>query len=260
MKQVIELNIYTDGSSLKKPRTGGIGVRFIISREGESDEIKDIPFVGYKGASNNQMELKACICALQEVIDEESFHFLREITIHTDSIYVVRGDKSAPYWKRDKWFLKNGQPVLNAKLWDKYLRLKAKLGKRVKINKVKAHAGNEHNIAADSMAKSSAKLPFHEPFSTIELRRKTSSKTTIVGSISKLGQRLSIRIITSEYLTTQKIFKYRCEVISSQSQLYGNIDFLYSKELLKVSHKYLITLSKGGKKPFINKVLKEIQV
>ena len=254
MKPIIELNIYTDGSSLNKPRTGGIGVRFLISREGEEDEIKDIPFVGFKHATNNQMELIACISALKEVVKDPSYYSLREITVHSDSNYIIDGDKYSPYWKKDKWFLKNGQPVLNAELWDEYLRIKGKIRKRIKFRKVKAHSDDQHNIAVDKMAKKSAKLPLHEPMSAIELRRKGSSKSTRIGSIGKQGQRLSIRIVTSEYLKAQRLVKYRCEVISKGSKYYGNIDFLYSKELLKAGHRYVITLSKNAKKPFITAV------
>ena len=32
------------------------------------DKIKDFQYSGFKGATNNQMELKACILALEEVL------------------------------------------------------------------------------------------------------------------------------------------------------------------------------------------------
>jgi ribonuclease HI len=58
------LNIYTDGSMLPSPRAGGIGIVFaVINDAGDVEIIKDRDRPGYKGATNNQMELEACISA-----------------------------------------------------------------------------------------------------------------------------------------------------------------------------------------------------
>lgn len=59
------LNIYTDGSSYSSPRVGGVGFMFIaVDDEGEQETHEESP-PGWKGASNNQMELQACIEALR---------------------------------------------------------------------------------------------------------------------------------------------------------------------------------------------------
>lgn len=59
------LNVYTDGSSYSGPRTGGIGIRFITIDEHGNEKILDIEEPGFNGATNNQMELYACIQALK---------------------------------------------------------------------------------------------------------------------------------------------------------------------------------------------------
>ena len=55
------LYIYTDGSSLPKPRRGGIGIRYIYVDDTEEDVFIDQVLEGHEGASNNQMELLAVI-------------------------------------------------------------------------------------------------------------------------------------------------------------------------------------------------------
>jgi ribonuclease HI len=60
------LNIYTDGSSFSRPRVGGIGIRFITTNELGDEVIEDVELPGYKGATNNQMELYAGVAALKE--------------------------------------------------------------------------------------------------------------------------------------------------------------------------------------------------
>src|SRR5674476_981925 len=60
------LNIYTDGSSFSSPRTGGIGMRLVLVDTCGRERVHDFCPPGYKGATNNQMELKACIMALSE--------------------------------------------------------------------------------------------------------------------------------------------------------------------------------------------------
>ena len=61
-----DLKIYTDGSSLSHPRIGGFAFKFVFLDEVSGNEItKDFEYKGIKGATNNQMELKACIEALK---------------------------------------------------------------------------------------------------------------------------------------------------------------------------------------------------
>ena len=56
------LNIYTDGSSFSSPRRGGIGIIFVFPDYLNKEE-KEFAPEGYVGATNNEMELKACIVA-----------------------------------------------------------------------------------------------------------------------------------------------------------------------------------------------------
>lgn len=62
------LNIYTDGSSFSGPRVGGIGIVFVIvNGAGDEEIVNEFDYPGYKQATNNEMELEACIKGLEEI-------------------------------------------------------------------------------------------------------------------------------------------------------------------------------------------------
>ena len=67
------LNIYTDGSSLPRPRRGGIGVRFVYADDNGEEIYEDFAYPGHMGATSNQMELLACITGLEESISHSAF-------------------------------------------------------------------------------------------------------------------------------------------------------------------------------------------
>ena len=103
MAETNALHIYTDGSSYSSPRRGGIGVRFVFP-DFMNNEILDFDLNGYRGATNNEMELKACIAAVQRISTGRELNQISRVIIHTDSLYVVNNYKRAIYgWSRNKW-------------------------------------------------------------------------------------------------------------------------------------------------------------
>jgi len=74
------MEIYTDGGCLGNPGPGGLGVVFI--KEGR---IVDEYSQGFKHTTNNRMEYRACLYALQQVKDKQ----LQNVTLYTDSKYVM---------------------------------------------------------------------------------------------------------------------------------------------------------------------------
>ena len=255
------LNIFTDGSSLQKPRRGGIGVRFITYDENGKEIIKDVQFSGYKGATNNQMELQACILALKESIRQELVNGVSWVVIYTDSLYVADNYVKAMFeWRENKWFKKSGEPVLNADLWKELIRTIKKIEKRVEICWVKGHSKDINNRAVDRMAKQSANLPLlKEPISIVHVRRKISPEMVDPGCVEIKGQRISIRIISSEYLKIQKLHKYKYEVVSKNCELLGYVDIIYSNHSLKAGHSYYVVLGKDPENPRISKVIRELE-
>lgn len=253
------LNIYTDGSSYQSPRRGGLGIRFITYDECLNELATDVYFPGYLGATNNQMELRACILAIDEAIKREMLLNVSRIVIFTDSFYIVDNYKRAMFqWSRQKWYKNNGQPVLNATQWKKLVNLIKKCKKNVEFIWVKSHSKNIHNKAVDRMAKQSAKIPIKEPLSVVRVRRKLSSEEVDIGSVEIKGQRISIRIISSEYLEVQRISKYKYEIISKKSEYCGLVDIIYSDLSLRAGHSYCVVFNTEQNNPRIRKVIKEL--
>src|SRR5438552_8290427 len=105
------LNIYTDGPSYSHPRVGGIGIRFITINNAGEDVVEDVPLPGYKGATNNQMELHACVAALREALRYQDLDSVNSIEMFTDSQYIVSNHKSAMFeWAGNRWNNREGRP------------------------------------------------------------------------------------------------------------------------------------------------------
>jgi ribonuclease HI len=253
------LNIYTDGSSFQSPRVGGIGIRFIKVDSLGNEQITDYYPPGYKNATNNQMELQACIVALKEVIKNDMDNGISRVVIFTDSLYVVDNISNAKYkWPKYKWFLDSGQPVLNAEQWIELVKLIKKIGKRVEFKWVEGHSKDVHNKAVDKIAKQSAKSPLNKPISVVKVRRKKTTESVNLGSVVMCGQRVSIRIVTSEYLPVQKLNKYKYEVIAKASKYYRCVDIIYSEIMLRAGHSYYVKVNNNKLNPRIEKLFKEI--
>ncbi len=256
-----DLKIYTDGSSYSGPRLGGFAFRFVYNDTDTGNEItKDFQFPSYKGATNNQMELKACIEALKQVTKFEGLDNFDGIVILTDSLYIVNNYKKALYeWPRTKWKRFSGAPVQNADQWKELVNWRKKLWKRVEIVWVKGHSKDPHNKAVDKMAKQSAKKPSREKLNIVDVRRKLSPNRVQLGSVEMKGQRIAIRIITGQRLKIHKLYKYKYEVISEGSKYYNKVDVIHSKIHLKSGHSYLVTVNKNQGNPMILKIITEIK-
>jgi ribonuclease HI len=137
------IEVYTDGSCLGNPGTGGWA--FQIFNEGTI-----INHFGYQlDTTNNQMELTAAIKAL-EFLQKES-----EIILFTDSTYVRNGITSwIVNWKKNNWKNSQRKDVKNKILWEKLDVLNSQ--KNITWKWVKAHDINEHNNKVDLLARKAA--------------------------------------------------------------------------------------------------------
>ena len=261
------LTVFTDGSSLHGPRRGGIGIRFIYTDSQGSEQVLDSEELGYASATNNQMELMAVITAMKEIqgrrFPEEMLASARRIDIYTDSQYVADNVNNACFtWPANQWMTKDGPPVQNAQQWKDFRRELVKLRKikRVNIEWGKGHStDNPHNKVVDRLAKRSAQRATRPSLVSGSVRRKKSEKKTEVGSVEMLGQRLTIRIVSVDYMPVQKLNKYRYEVISPRSRFFGNLDFAYSEDpMMRTGHTYRVTMNKDSTFPMIVKCHLEV--
>ncbi len=146
-----KLVAYTDGACSGNPGPGGWGV--LLQAFSNDKVVKERELSsGEKLTTNNKMELRAAIAAL-EILDRTS-----EITIITDSKYVMNGIQTwLAGWKKNNWKTASKKPVKNEELWK---RLDLLCGQhKVNWDWVKGHAGNMGNERVDKLARSAM-----EPF------------------------------------------------------------------------------------------------
>ena len=134
-----EIEVFTDGACRGNPGVGGWGVLFII--DGEETTL----YGGEENTTNNRMELKAAIKALEHFDDKVS------VSITTDSNYVKDGiTKWLDNWKTKNWVTASKKPVKNKDLWEQLDILNS--FHKVSWRWVKAHAGHRENEIADMLA------------------------------------------------------------------------------------------------------------
>jgi len=145
---MINLEIYTDGSSLGNPGPGGWGV-VVVSSEKIVKELSG----GEKNTTNNKMELTGAIEALK-YLSEANFD---KCQIFSDSAYVLGGITSwIINWQRNGWKTANKKAVLNQEFWQELTSLNNKLSDKISWHKVKGHSGHIYNEKADELAQNFA--------------------------------------------------------------------------------------------------------
>ena len=137
MTQTIE--IWTDGSCSGNPGPGGWGALLV-----SGDNEKEL-FGGQENTTNNQMELKAAIEALNALKAPS------KVILHTDSTYVKDGlTKWIHGWKKNGWKTAAKKPVKNKEYWQ---ALDAACQRHdITWKWVKGHAGDPGNERADELA------------------------------------------------------------------------------------------------------------
>ncbi len=136
MKRVI---IHTDGGCKGNPGPGGFGVVMVCGKHR-----KELA-VGYRLTTNNRMELRAAIAALQ-MLSEPC-----EVELHSDSKYLIDAisKKWIDGWKKKGWLTADKKPVKNQDLW--LLLLAAAAPHKIDWRWVKGHAGHVENERCDEL-------------------------------------------------------------------------------------------------------------
>ena len=134
------VEIYTDGACSGNPGNGGWGA--VLMYNGAQKEMSG----GVENTTNNQMELLACIKAL-----EASKQPCR-VDLYSDSAYVVNSflQNWLVNWKLNGWKGANKKPVKNIELWQQLDNL-CNIHD-VTWHKVKGHADNVYNNRCDQLA------------------------------------------------------------------------------------------------------------
>ena len=139
------IKIYTDGSCLENPGSGGWAA--IIIDDGKKTQIKG----SKKNTTNNQMELLAPIEALKKIPKGS------KVQIFTDSKYVKSGITEWIHnWKKNGWKTSDKQPVKNKEFWEELDLLANQF--EISWNWVKAHSTDQLNNEVDLIAREAANL------------------------------------------------------------------------------------------------------
>ena len=138
--------IYTDGSCLGNPGSGGYAAIIVDCETGEISELQG----GDKHTTNNRMEMLAAINALNKIPAGSS------VELFTDSQYLKNAFTKnwIVNWKRNGWITSAKKPVLNKDLWLKLDNLMSI--HEIKFQWVKGHAGDHFNERCDELARSEA--------------------------------------------------------------------------------------------------------
>jgi ribonuclease HI len=133
------VEIFTDGACRGNPGPGGWGV--VMRFKGKEKQL----YGGEKETTNNRMELKAVIMAMEQLTRTAA------VRVTTDSKYVKQGITEWIHnWKRNGWRTSAKKPVKNSDLWRELDELVSEHD--VVWDWVKGHSGHPDNELADTLA------------------------------------------------------------------------------------------------------------
>ena len=262
------LNIYTDGSCYSSPRRGGAGYLFIVVGPDGEPEIHEHSPPGWRGATNNQMELQALIEALKIAtgprapVGPERY---QRVVVYSDSQYVVENfGRAINRWSKSGWKKSGGAPVENTRQWRELLTLVrrlARMRKRIDVKKVSGHSKDPHNRRADKLAKASAKSPLaSSALQPARVRRKLSPNKVDPGCVQMRGQRETIRVITDQYLPApHRCYSFMYEVVDPESPDHELVDKATSELSLLAGHVYIVRFGDEQANPRVEELLEELE-
>jgi ribonuclease HI len=261
-----DINVFIDGSSLSSPRRGGVGIVFIT--EGPDGHWAEEPYEtpGFAGATNNQMEIQACIEAVRAIargrapVDVAS---CRKLVFWTDSLYLVDGFDSARFsWPRNRWLTRDGNPVANTPQWKELVRLVGRVGRPVEFRWVKGHQDSLFNKRADKLAKASAKgEALRGPLDSRKVRRKKTTEKVQRGIVEMLGQQMTVRLFEELDQSDQGLVRFKYEVVTKRSPYVGKVDYIWADRgtPLRAGRTYCVRVNRNTTAPRIVKVLSEVE-
>ena len=147
------IEVYTDGACSGNPGSGGYA--FVILK-GEKEILKLSG--SQENTTNNYMELKAIVRAIEHVISELGSIPTKnkmEVFIHSDSAYCINPVEKGwiKFWESNGWISRTGEPIKNLELWIKLNSLLKHRKFEFKFVKVKGHSGDRYNEMVDKAAK-----------------------------------------------------------------------------------------------------------
>lgn len=215
------LKIYIDGSAPEANPGGPGGLGIIIEFPDSMDRPRREMRKGFRASTNNRMELRAFLEALEWVSKNSRGIPMSEVLIITDSRYVNDGHRNAPHWQSEKWVAQSGAPIENVDLWKKYFSVRRAV--RVRVS-VKWAPGKSTDVLedVDRLAKSAVASPTHIDFG-YQPGRVSRTKTGGSGAAALFPARGQTEIIRfyGGRLAGKGYYKIKFETFSTQEQSYA---------------------------------------
>jgi len=156
------IKIYTDGACKENPGQGGAAAIIHIDNNKIGITSRE------EKSTNQRMEIKAIIIAIEKILETHSysnemlFDIDKEIEFYTDSAYVYNciNQKWYKRWIENGWINSKKEPVANRDLWEillKGLSLLKEKGYYYTFYKVKGHSDDKLNEEVDKLAKLAVK-------------------------------------------------------------------------------------------------------
>lgn len=147
----MKYHIYIDGSSRGNPGKGGWGL--VVMNEDETSIIMYMN-VQDEGVTNNQMELKALLAALQFAEDNPRHSYV----IYSDSAYTVNSyNEWLRGWACNNWKNSKGLIVENLAIMQALYPYRCRSFFNAYVVKCSGHSGDVGNELADALATNNKK-------------------------------------------------------------------------------------------------------
>ena len=259
------LKIYIDGSCRKNPGgAGGFAARIEYPFGWDlPDELID--YTGYLKTSNNRMELQACVFAHEWIFDQGENLSVQHVQIVTDSKYVFDNYHRSAGWSTNAWRNIHGRPLENVDLWKDLLRVRRKLGFRIRVE-VKLIAGKSSPITkmVDREAKAAAALATEvdRGFRSGKIGRAKGNTGKAGQLFPAAGQEITIRIYQTMTIRREEQ-KVKFQLYSEQAKDFiekfvAYADAALGNELHR-QHSYVVRMNDIAAYPRILEIVGEVK-
>ena len=208
------------------------------------------------------MELRACLRALEWVRRNARALRISRVIVVTDSQYLHKYHRSAPYWKKQKWQSRDGNPIENPDLWREFLSLWAKLPVRTELAWSK---GKRSDILkeVDRRAKAAAQRPMEidRGFRGGKVARSKTKTRKASTLFPAHGQEAVINIYRKRLpgKTEDKIY---FDLYSDEQKEFTDKHHAFTNAAIAAdlhrSHCYRVRFNDDPKHPFIEAILCEV--
>lgn len=154
----MSLRYYVDGACSGNGTvnaTGGYGM--VCIRDDDIIDQKQEFFT--ENVTNNRMELKGILCAINHIHENGYDNEFLIPTIYSDSAYSVNTINDWMYrWANNNWLKSDNKEPENLDLIQLIYNLKEVQGYKFYLEKIKGHANNKWNNYVDSLATGKVKI------------------------------------------------------------------------------------------------------